>query len=1109
MIKRLSAILLIICLLISNVVVYANEIEGDGLSIENIDGEELLKGEDNIEPSVTPHILEESDDGIMQTSDPGGFAGGSGTAEDPFQIATAEQINNVRNDMSAHYVLTNDIDLSGYNNWEPIGTSSNPFTGTFDGNNHSIIGMTITNVTIDGYIGLAGIFGNCKSAFVQNLQMDNISIEIDKTNDSNIQLEIGGVVAEGSEDTIITNCKSNGKINISACRYVVIGGISGLLDVTSEVRSCTTNLLITAKVVSADSQDQVLECGGICGSFGAITDSINYSRIDVIAGNILKCGGICGDGAYIKRCRNYGDIIGKTELFQLDREADYEIGGIIGTGGRIDTCVNYGNLKGEAIKLCDYLVCSVGGISGTSFRKESQSIVNCYNLAKNIEGTNLFENGTYNYTRISANAKQINECYSIDSTLLNGQIPTDDIGTEKKNGASLSEEEILKKIEALEGTTTKKTIQGAIEHSYGSRTVDTKVEELLSEYADDWYSAYTDYTCAVEEALMDSAEESAPTKEQAIKRRKEAMIEADSNSQNKEKYISGVFIDEKIKDAAYEGFSKYLYETICSEIDISNISAEDINGTKLVNTILKSVKQASNSKTYKINGIKVTIKTAGIGDVSFGSITCNSSLFHTYTICSSISQCQKAITNYMKELMGLNNSAIYQVYSSVCEDVLGVSLDKLTQKYLSQNLTKRISKYTSKLEASGIGNLATNLNSCYNYYQYIKKMMGIIDSKDSPEKILEAMKTYGKFEDSSISDNVVKKAWNELKKAATNLNEAYLSYISGTDSKLGIWWDLVKPKWGKKDTKVKATFSCPVNVFVLNSLGQQIGYAGEDDVWFDSDIIYIEEKGDAKIIYTSSEEPISFNVSATAYGVLGCSIEDYDGIGLPAGRTNYYDIELYPGKNITVSGIKNATDGKVAYTVTSDGQTISANEYIPSTQNAVVSIGCNVINNGTVDGIGSYVRGDAAVLIATPSDNSRFVGWMQGEHLLDTARIYEFTAKENTAITALFADISGASEESGNPNGSSGSNNGSGSSNNNSQRPTDTNETPNHNNQTDNNGTNNENPVFTDVSVNNAPTGTTSPQTGDENTLFILIAIMLIAGGVVAVSITSKKRKRM
>lgn len=722
------------------------------------------------------------------------FAGGTGTAEDPYQITTAEQMNNVRNDMSAHYVLTNDIDLSGYNNWAPIGTSSNPFTGTFDGNNHSIIGMTITNAIMDGHIGLAGMFGNCKSAFVENIQMDNISIEMDKTNDANIQLEIGGVVAEGSGDTIITNCKSNGKINISACRYMIIGGISGMLDVTSEVRSCMSNLLIIAKAVSADSQDQVLVCGGICGSFGNVTDSINYSKIDVTAGNVLKCGGICGEGAddtYIIKCINYGDIIGKTDLFQLDRQANYEIGGIIGKGGSINTCVNYGNLKGESKKIYDHLVCSAGGISGASWNY-SQSIKNCYNLAKNIEGTNLSGNGTYNYTRICANAKQIDKCYSIDSTLLNGQIPTDNIGADKPNGANLSEEEILKKIEALglnsnekedeEETTTKKTIQGAIEHSYGSQTADTKVEELLSEYVDDWYSTYIGYTDAVEDVLMDSVEASTPTKKQAIKRRKEAMIKADRNPKNKEKYIvtGGGFPDEKTEEAVYEALSTFLYETICSEIDLSGISAEEKNEQKLIDAIFNSVKEASNSKTYKINGIKVSINTTGESGLSFGKITCNSGYYHTYVICSSMSQCQKAITNYMKELMGLNNSAIYQVYSAICKDVLGVSLDKLTEKYLTQNITKRVSKYASKFNESGIGNLATNLNSCYNYYQYTQKMLGIIDGKESPEKILKAMEAYGKFEDSSISDKAVKKSMEEIKKSSNKFKRGL--------SKLSFWY---------------------------------------------------------------------------------------------------------------------------------------------------------------------------------------------------------------------------------------------------------------------------------------------------------------------------------
>jgi hypothetical protein len=49
------------------------------------------------------------------------FAGGSGTAEDPWQVATAEQLDRIRNDLTAHYILVDDIDLSGIDNWIPIG----------------------------------------------------------------------------------------------------------------------------------------------------------------------------------------------------------------------------------------------------------------------------------------------------------------------------------------------------------------------------------------------------------------------------------------------------------------------------------------------------------------------------------------------------------------------------------------------------------------------------------------------------------------------------------------------------------------------------------------------------------------------------------------------------------------------------------------------------------------------------------------------------------------------------------------------------------------------------------------------------------------------------
>ena len=81
------------------------------------------------------------------------FAGGTGTAEDPWQISTAEQLYRIHDDLTAHYILIADIDLSAYENWTPIGAfqslSDAPedaevphpdyaFTGTFNGDGHTI-----------------------------------------------------------------------------------------------------------------------------------------------------------------------------------------------------------------------------------------------------------------------------------------------------------------------------------------------------------------------------------------------------------------------------------------------------------------------------------------------------------------------------------------------------------------------------------------------------------------------------------------------------------------------------------------------------------------------------------------------------------------------------------------------------------------------------------------------------------------------------------------------------------------------------------------------------------------------------------------------------------
>ena len=79
----------------------------------------------------------------VQAAKSGSFAGGDGTKENPFFIATTEQLDQIRYHLDEHFVLAADLEfqegefaangLLGWDGqgWLPIGTEREPFTGTF------------------------------------------------------------------------------------------------------------------------------------------------------------------------------------------------------------------------------------------------------------------------------------------------------------------------------------------------------------------------------------------------------------------------------------------------------------------------------------------------------------------------------------------------------------------------------------------------------------------------------------------------------------------------------------------------------------------------------------------------------------------------------------------------------------------------------------------------------------------------------------------------------------------------------------------------------------------------------------------------------------------
>jgi len=113
------------------------------------------------------------------------YGGGSGTAEDPYLIHTAEQMNTIGaepNDWDKHFKLAADIDLKdfGGSSFNLIGSDSQPFKGVFNGNGHTISNLTYVitgdeNEADPNYIRSFGLFRYVSdpNAVIKDLRLVN------------------------------------------------------------------------------------------------------------------------------------------------------------------------------------------------------------------------------------------------------------------------------------------------------------------------------------------------------------------------------------------------------------------------------------------------------------------------------------------------------------------------------------------------------------------------------------------------------------------------------------------------------------------------------------------------------------------------------------------------------------------------------------------------------------------------------------------------------------------------------------------------------------------------------------------------------------------------
>ena len=226
----------------------------------------------------------------------------------------------IRDNLSGNYTLMNDLDsttagyeelasetANGGKGWEPIGTDTEPFTGTFDGQGYEIRDLFI-NRPDEHYIGLFGHVGD--TAVIKNVGVVNATVTGNE--------RVGGLV--GASSGTVSNCYAIGS---TPAGEWYVGGLVGLNEGTVSNSYATGNVTGNEKHV-----------GGLVGSsYGTVSNSYSTGNVtgDVYVGGLV---GFNWRGT-VSNSYSTGNVTGNY------------VGGLVGlNGGTVSNSYSTGNVPG-------------------------------------------------------------------------------------------------------------------------------------------------------------------------------------------------------------------------------------------------------------------------------------------------------------------------------------------------------------------------------------------------------------------------------------------------------------------------------------------------------------------------------------------------------------------------------------------------------------------------------------------------------------------------------------------------------------------------------------------------------------------------------------------
>ncbi|WP_162463258.1 cadherin-like beta sandwich domain-containing protein [Paenibacillus psychroresistens] len=261
------------------------------------------------------------------------FAGGEGTMASPYLIATADQLNAIRDDYQKVFKLTDDIDLSSYGaangglGWEPI-----YFEGTLDGNGHSVTGLSIQRPNED----IVGLFQYIYIGSVTNLKIVQATV---------VGRDNAGLLVGWHSSGTVTNVSASGSVSGRNS----VGGLIGYVT--------NGNVTLSSSLAHVTGSGDAV--GGLIGLNEGGTVSTSYAEGNVQGSSLV--GGLIGSDNY------YGNISNTYATGQVTA-VNASAGGLIGKtqSGTYGTSYATGKVTGAS---------AAGGLVGT---KTSGTVTTSY-----------------------------------------------------------------------------------------------------------------------------------------------------------------------------------------------------------------------------------------------------------------------------------------------------------------------------------------------------------------------------------------------------------------------------------------------------------------------------------------------------------------------------------------------------------------------------------------------------------------------------------------------------------------------------------------------------------------------------------------------------------